>query len=122
MTERVFVVVNKSGLNVRSKPDTKTGTIMRVMSNGEGFRAMDVFAQGNQVWARVSRGDERVQEYACLAIGNIIYAREQTSTISSPLHPPTSGVPTAAIPSNVYTWMAAVDQYLRSQGYSGPKP
>lgn len=76
---RYFIVVNPSGLNVRSKPDTATGQVVRHMTNGEGFTANDVFTQGNQTWARVSRGEGVQQEYCCIAIANKVFCREQVT-------------------------------------------
>lgn len=106
---KIYIVTNQygNGLNVRSKPDTNTGKVMRTMTNGEGFQTYDVFTLGNQTWARVSRGDQVIQEYACIAIGNKIYAREQISTTTEPM-------PTA--------WTDQIDAWARSNGYNGVKP
>lgn len=106
-----YIVTNQygNGLNVRSKPDTNTGKVMRTMTNGEGFQAYDIFTLGNQTWARVSRGDQVVQEYACIAIGNKIYAREQTT-------PPRDDNQAQQ------RWANQIDAWARSNGYNGVKP
>lgn len=106
----LYIVNNQygAGLNVRSKPDTQTGQIIRFMTNGEGFQTQDVFTVGNQQWARVSIGDQVKQEYVCLQIGNKIYARPQTTP--TPQTQPSS------------TWAQAIDQWARSKGYNGQAP
>lgn len=112
MAERIFIVANYNGngLNVRSKPDTKTGAVTRWMTNGEGFQATDVFTLGNETWARVSRGDNVIQEYACIAIGNRIYCREQVSVTG------------AQLPAPATSWAQALDEWARSKGFTGPRP
>jgi len=105
----IYIVTNQygNGLNVRSKPDTHTGAVMRTMTNGEGFQAYDVFTLSNQTWARVSRGDQVKQEFACIAIGNKIYAREQTTP--APITTSTA-------------WADQIDLWARSNGYNGVGP
>ena len=110
----IYIVTNQygNGLNVRSKPDTRTGSIMRFMTNGEGFQAYDIFTIGNQTWSRVSRGNQVIQEYACIAIGNKIYAREQQT-------PPTDD--TLAFISHLKQYILKLDKWARANGFDGDR-
>jgi hypothetical protein len=104
---RNFIVANNEGLNVRAKPDTKTGARLRFMTNGEKFQATDIFSIGNQTWACVSHEDAFIQEYACIAIGTKIYAREQAPTTP---------------PIFADQWALQIDSWARAHGYSGIEP
>lgn len=103
--ERKFIVINAKGLNVRSKPDTRTGQIVRFMTGGMGFIATDVFTVGTETWARLTHADHSIQEYCLIEkTGTAPFAREQSTT------PPSSN------------WQAEIDAWARIHGYNGPRP
>lgn len=107
--ERIYIVINPRGLNVRSKPDTATGQIVRVMATGEAFTATDVFLmRGTETWARLTSGDSVVQQFCMIGqVGRPAHAREQTS----------EGLPIAAA-----SWQKAIDAWARLKGFDGVKP
>ena len=109
MGEQVYIVTNTEGLKVRSKPDTNTGTTIRVMTNGEVFRAADVFFQGLRTWARLTSGAGSMQEYACIGIGDRKFAV-------------LSGIEPEPLPATEGGWATGLDAWARSMGYRGPKP
>lgn len=114
-----FIVTNRGGLNVRAQMDTQNSkNILRHMSQGEGFTAQQTFnikgMTGLQTWARISNNAGSVnQEFACLQIGNIVYAKEESQ---DPLTQ-------APVPLSLWIWIVEVDTWLRDEyGYKGPKP
>lgn len=109
MTERVFLVINPKGLNVRSQPLTTVNNIVRVMSPGEAFTAFDVILiKGTQTWARLTQGDSVIQQYCMISeVGRPAHCREQAS----------QGVPPPAS-----SWQNALDAWARLKGFDGPLP
>ena len=106
--DRKFIVINLRGLNVRSKPDTKTGQIVRFMTNGQGFTATDVFTVGTETWARLTRADHSIQEYCMIEkTGTAPFAKEQF---------------TQPAPSTGSNWQQEIDSWARDRGFNGPKP
>lgn len=106
--DRKFIVINVKGLNVRSKPDTKTGQIVRFMTNGMAFIASDVFTVGTETWARLTRADNSIQEYCLIEkTGTAPFAKEQFTQPS---------------PSTGSSWQQALDKWARDLGFNGPKP
>jgi hypothetical protein len=102
-------VINPKGLNVRSKPDTATGQVIRSMTMGEAFTAVDVMlVKGTETWARLTSGDSVIQQYCMIGmVGRPQMCREVAS----------QGVPVTAS-----QWQTALDVWARLQGYDGPKP
>ena len=105
MTQKTFTVENKNGLNVRDRPNTSTGKIVRRSSFGEVFTVDSTFPVLNQVWGRIGHGETTPTEYICISIDKKLYAREQ-------------------IPSDlpILDWKQAIDQWARGLGYRGPTP
>jgi hypothetical protein len=100
-----YIVVNPTGLFVRSKPDTKTGQVIRKMTNGEGFTAVNTFTVGAETWARLTHADSVIQQYCMIEIvGRPLFARPQGD------------------PSTASTWAQEVDAFLRTKGYTGSRP
>ena len=117
-----FIVTNKDGLNVRSQMDTTLAkNILRRMGKGEGFEVYETYSikgkSGLQTWGRLSNNPGSVnQEYSCLSIGNVTYAKVEGSTPPSPTPIPP--------PEWAYIqWAIEVDHFLREQmGYTGARP
>ncbi len=109
-----YIVVNGDGLNVRSQMSTTNPkNLLRKMSQNEGFVVLETYnvkgVSGLQVWGRVSNNPGGIsQEYACLSIGNKVYAKEE--------------IPSTPVSGQLGTWAHEVDLYLRSLGYKGSTP
>jgi hypothetical protein len=101
-----LIVVNKEGLNVRSKPDTKTGQVIRRMTNGEGFTAVNIFTVGAETWARLTTAESVIQQYCMISIvGRPLFAIHQEAT-----------------PAPSSNWQTEIDTWARTKGFNGSKP
>lgn len=105
-----YIVINPKGLNVRSKPDTATGKIVRMMTAGEAFVATDVvLIKGVETWARLTSGDSVIQQYCMIGqVGRPAHSKEVDTA------------PVVSFPGN--SWMSALDTWARSKGFDGPRP